>query len=101
MACSGSGDDVEDRTAAPARVSDSAPSCCPSSCGFLRVDQDPRVTAAQTFEARMHHPFVDSASFMSEGSENSDRREPFRSSWLLTLALVMAVAASSAALLAL
>jgi hypothetical protein len=49
----------------------------------------------------MHHPFVDSASFMSQGSESSDRREPFRSSWMLALALVMAVAASSAALLAL
>ena len=49
----------------------------------------------------MRHPFfVDSASFLSEGSASADRRQPFRSSWLLALALVTAVAASSAALLA-
>ena len=49
----------------------------------------------------MRHLFVDSASFLSEGTENADRRAPFRSSWLLALALVMAVATSSAALIAL
>jgi hypothetical protein len=54
-----------------------------------------------TPEARMHHPFVDSASSLSEGAEPADRRAPFRSSWLLALALVVAVATSSAALLAL
>jgi hypothetical protein len=49
----------------------------------------------------MRYPFVDSASFLSEGSQDADNRASFRSSWLLALALVMAVAASSAALLAL
>jgi hypothetical protein len=49
----------------------------------------------------MRYPFVDSASFLSEDSPNAGNRASFRSSWLLALALVMAVAASSAALLAL
>jgi hypothetical protein len=49
----------------------------------------------------MQHPFVASASSLSKGAESADRRLPFRSSWLLALALVMAVATSSAALLAL
>ena len=48
----------------------------------------------------MQLPFVDSASFLSEGSDDAQRRESFRSSWLLVLALAMAVAASSAVLLA-
>lgn len=49
----------------------------------------------------MHLPFVDSASFLSEGSPKTRDPTAFRSSWLLTLALVMAVATSSAVLLAL
>jgi hypothetical protein len=48
----------------------------------------------------MRHLFVDSASFLSDSAETVDRRQPFRSSWLLALALVTALAASSAALLA-
>ena len=48
----------------------------------------------------MRHLFVDSASFLSDSAEIVDRRQPFRSSWLLALALVTALAASSAALLA-
>ena len=52
----------------------------------------------------MRPPFVDSASFLSGGPQEigpEARRQPFRSTWLLTLALVMAVAACSAVLLAL
>jgi hypothetical protein len=49
----------------------------------------------------MRYPFVDSASFLSEGSHKSCDPTAYRSSWLLALALVMAVATSSAVLLAL
>jgi hypothetical protein len=49
----------------------------------------------------MQLPFVDSASSLPEASEDTSRRESFRSSWLLGLALAMAMAASSAVLLAL
>ncbi len=49
----------------------------------------------------MHSPFVDSASSLSERSAAPSDSTAFRSSWLLALALVMAVAASSAVLLAL
>jgi len=49
----------------------------------------------------MRYPFVDSASFLSEGSRETVDPSAFRSSWLLALALVMAVATSSAVLLAL
>jgi len=49
----------------------------------------------------MRHLFVDSASFLSDGADNRDRRPPSRSTWLLALALVTAIAVSSAALLAL
>ena len=49
----------------------------------------------------MRSPFVDSASFLSEGSLARDRRSPGVSIRLLVLALVVAVAASSAVLLAL
>jgi hypothetical protein len=49
----------------------------------------------------MRYPFVDSASFLSEGSRKTTDPTAFRSSWLLALVLVMAVAVSSAVLLAL
>jgi hypothetical protein len=49
----------------------------------------------------MQFPFVDSASFLSEDSPKASDPAAFRSSWLLALALVMAVASSSAVLLAL
>jgi hypothetical protein len=52
-------------------------------------------------EAAMRSPFVDSASFLSDGPHDSDGRELYRSGWLLAFALVIAVAASSAVLLAL
>jgi len=47
-----------------------------------------------------HLFFVDSEPFLSEGTAGTERRQPFRSSWLLALALVTAIAASSAAVLA-
>ena len=49
----------------------------------------------------MHSPFVDSASYLSDDSRKASDPAAFRSSWLLALALVMAVASSSAVLLAL
>jgi len=48
----------------------------------------------------MRSPFVDSASFLSEPSPDAARRHSLVVSRLLLLALVMAVAASSAVLLA-
>ena len=49
----------------------------------------------------MPSPFVDSASFLSEPSPDADRRHSLVVGRLLLFALVMAVAASSAVLLAL
>jgi hypothetical protein len=49
----------------------------------------------------MRYPFVDSASFLSDGLHEARDPTAFRSSWLLALAIVMAVATSSAVLLAL
>ena len=48
----------------------------------------------------MRSPFVDSASFLSEATPDATRRHSLVVSRLLLLALVMAVAASSAVLLA-
>ena len=48
----------------------------------------------------MRSPFVDSASFLSERARHSGPRQSLVVSRLLLLALVMAVAASSAVLLA-
>jgi len=48
----------------------------------------------------MRSPFVDSASFLSEPSSDAARRLSLVVGRLLMLALVMAVAASSAVLLA-
>ena len=48
----------------------------------------------------MRSPFVDSASFLSEPSSEAGRRQSLVVGRLLMLALVMAVAASSAVLLA-
>jgi hypothetical protein len=48
----------------------------------------------------MHSPFVDSASFLSEGRREDHRRGAAIGIRLLAFALVMAVAASSAVLLA-
>jgi hypothetical protein len=48
----------------------------------------------------MRSPFVDSASFLSEPSSGAARRHSLVVGRLLMLALVMAVAASSAVLLA-
>jgi hypothetical protein len=48
----------------------------------------------------MRSPFVDSASFLSEGPVETGRRESAISIRLLAFALVMVVAASSAVLLA-
>jgi hypothetical protein len=55
---------------------------------------------AQTVETAMRSPFVDSASFLSEPSSGAARRHSLVVGRLLMLALVMAVAASSAVLLA-
>jgi hypothetical protein len=48
----------------------------------------------------MHSPFVDSASFLSEGPRDDRRHAAAVGIRLLALALVVAVAASSAVLLA-
>jgi len=48
----------------------------------------------------MRSPFVDSASFLSEGVPEHDRRAAALGIRLLAFALVMAVAASSAVLIA-
>jgi hypothetical protein len=61
----------------------------------------PRVVAKHHALVAMRSPFVDSDSFLSEGSLAGGRRSSGVSIRLLAFALVIAVAASSAVLLAL
>jgi hypothetical protein len=54
----------------------------------------------QPAETAMRSPFVDSASFLSEPSSDAGRRQSNAVSRLLLFALIVAVASSSAVLLA-
>ena len=72
----------------------------PSSDGCTTPGALLAVAANQLTALAMHSPFVDSASFLSEGPLEGGRHASAVSVRLLAFALVMAVAASSAVLLA-